>query len=130
MTLADALVRNSIGLDAFQRFADLNNSNYPPHNIERLDEHRFRLTLAVAGFGRDDLEILLHGGVLSIHGIKRDEAEQKFLYRGIALRDFTRQFKLGEWVEVSSALLENGLLILELDRRLPEAQRPKTITIG
>lgn len=130
LTLADALVRNTIGFDAFQRFAETA-TNYPPHNIEQVGADLYRLTLAVAGFSRSEIEVIVQHGVLTVQGNKRqqDPAPQ-YLHRGIAFRDFTRQFKLGEHVEVVNASLDDGLLVIDLERKMPEAQKPRKISIG
>lgn len=109
-----------------------NASGYPPYNIEVMGEDTFRLTLAVAGFDRDDIEITSHNGLLSIEGRKEEivEESQKFLHRGIANRAFTRQFHLNDYVDVVDADMKDGLLIIELKRELPEALKPRKISIG
>lgn len=129
----ETLLRNAIGYaDPLEKFASLvqNSNGYPPHNIEKLDEHRFRLTLAVAGFSKNDIEMELKDGLLTIRStIKSDDDEKQYLYRGIASRNFTRYFKLGENVEVTTASMEDGLLTVDLERIVPEALKPKLIEI-
>lgn len=132
-TFADALFRHAIGLDSLQRFADsaAKATNYPPHNIEQITEDHYRLTIAVAGFSQGDIALTLHNGVLTVTGAaKKDDAATVYVYRGIANRSFERQFKLGEHIEVLSATMENGLLVIDLMRQVPEAQKPKCIPLS
>lgn len=132
LTLADAL-RHSIGFDPLARFAEASASratNYPPYNVERISDHGYRVTLAVAGFAREEISIMVKDRMLTVIGTKTPEKEERsYLHRGIALRDFSRQFALGEHVEVFGASLDNGLLVLDLERQLPEAAKPKVIAI-
>jgi len=115
-----------------------NASGYPPYNIEVMGEDAFRLTLAVAGFNKDDIEITSHNGLLSIvgHNAGLDATstevveENRFLHRGIANRAFTRQFHLNDYVDVIGADMLDGLLIIDLKRELPEALKPRKIEIG
>ncbi len=103
---------------------------YPPYNVEALDEDHYRITLAVAGFGEGDLDIIVENGELVISGSreKGDEGERVFLHRGIATRRFRKRFALGDNVEVRGARLENGLLHVDLERMRPESVQ-KRITI-
>ena len=108
-------------------------STYPPYNIERTGENAYRVTMAVAGFGEADLTIESKENVLTVKGEKKGSEEQKeneFLYRGIASRAFERRFQLADHVEVKGALLENGLLHVDLVRNIPEAMKPRTIAIN
>ena len=108
-------------------------ASYPPYNIERTGENAYRVTMAVAGFGQDDLTIESKENVLTVKGEKKGSEEQKeneFLYRGIASRAFERRFQLADHVEVKGALLENGLLHVDLVRNIPEAMKPRTIAIN
>ncbi len=112
-------------LDRVQKSAD----GYPPYNIEQLGEHRLRITLAVAGFSMDDLQITQEDNQLVVRGKQRDEGEGRiFLHRGIASRQFQRAFVLAEGIEVEGAWLDNGLLHVDLRRPVPET-RVKTIRI-
>ena len=110
------LFRNTVGFDRMVHLMDsLANeptNSYPPYNIEAAGEDEYRVTMAVAGFGEDDIEITTHNGQLVVAGrIHRDEDDaRKFLHRGIAERDFERRFNLAEHVVVNGAQLENGLL--------------------
>ncbi|PHS24571.1 MAG: heat-shock protein [Robiginitomaculum sp.] len=103
---------------------------YPPYNIEQFAEDAYRIELAIAGFGEDDLNIEVREGVLIVSGSKAStEDERQFLHRGIAERAFERRFQLADYVIVQSAALENGLLRIDLKRELPEAMKPRTIKI-
>lgn len=131
------LFRSTIGFDRLFDLLDsagqLDTSQaYPPYNIERTDETHYRITLAVAGFAEKDLNVEVREGVLSVQG-KRDEAAQSksgYLYQGIAGRAFDRRFQLAENVEVAGARLENGLLHIDLERIIPEEQKPRRIQIN
>lgn len=105
--------------------------NYPPFNIERRGEDAYRITLAVAGFKTDDIEIVAQQNLLVVHGKKGEEpGGNQFLHVGIAQRGFERRFELADYVRVDNASLEDGLLVIDLVREVPEAMKPKTITIG
>ncbi len=133
------LYRSTVGFDRmFNLFDSLAGSDgsvptYPPYNIERTGENAYRVTMAVAGFGESDLSIESKENVLTVKGEKKSEDEGKeneFLYRGIAARAFERRFQLADHVEVKGASLENGLLHVDLVRNIPEAMKPRKITIG
>ncbi len=107
--------------------------NYPPYNIERTGEHAYRVTLAVAGFAREDLSIETRENALTIRGAQQpaqEEPGREFLHQGIAARAFERRFQLADHVVVTGAALENGLLHVDLVREIPEAQKPRRIDIG
>jgi molecular chaperone IbpA len=129
------LYRSSIGFDRLASVLDsaLRTDNvapgYPPYNIEVLDEDRYAITLAVAGFERSELDIQVEKGVLSVRGQKADEQERRYLHKGIAYRAFERKFDLADHVEVTGADLTNGLLTIRLNREIPEAMKPRTIAI-
>ncbi|HEX9465366.1 MAG TPA: Hsp20 family protein [Alphaproteobacteria bacterium] len=128
------LFRSTIGFDRLGRMLDEalvdESSGYPPYNIERTGEDAYRITMAVAGFGEDDLNIVAQENVLLVSG-KAKPAEEKteFLYRGIAGRAFERRFQLADHIKVAGAQLVNGLLHVDLVREVPEAKRPRTIKI-
>ena len=105
---------------------------YPPYNIERTDETHYRITLAVAGFAEKDLNVEVREGVLSVQGKREEGAQSKpsYLYQGIAGRAFDRRFQLAENVEVVGAKLENGLLHVDLERVVPEEQKPRRVQIN
>ena len=104
-----------------ERSAKSGNEGYPPFNIEQTSDTSYRITLAVAGFGEGDLSITVEDRQLVIRGRQRDDSEQRvFLHRGIAARQFQRSFVLADGVEVGEALMENGLLHIDLKRAQPE----------
>lgn len=131
------LFRTSVGYD---RLANLLNSanrleqgaGFPPYNIQRAGEDRYRITMAVAGFSENELNITTENNRLVVSGEKPEEQESEdnaFLYRGIATRSFERRFNLAEHVRVTGARLDNGLLHIELEREIPEAMKPRKIEI-
>jgi molecular chaperone IbpA len=127
------LYRSAIGFDRLaQLFDDAQraDSSYPPYNIELVNEDRYRITMAVAGFARSEIEIVTEGDALKITGRRaREEAPRNFLHRGIASRDFEHSFQLAEHVHIVGAKLDNGLLNIELAREIPEALKPRKIAI-
>lgn len=130
------IYRSSIGFDRLASLIDsaftneTASSGYPPYNIEALDEKRYAITLAVAGFAEDELDIQVEKGVLTVHGSKSVKDEPKYLYQGIANRSFERKFNLADYVEVTGAELANGLLTIRLVKEVPEAMKPKKIAIN
>jgi HSP20 family molecular chaperone IbpA len=110
------------------RIAKTSGEGYPPYNIEQTSEDGLRITLAVAGFGRDDLSIQLEDNQLVIRGRQQDDQERVYLHRGIAARQFQRSFVLVDGIEVVGADLDNGLLHIDLKRPVPE-MRVRTIEI-
>jgi molecular chaperone IbpA len=132
------LYRSTVGFDRMFNLLDslggVDNSSqtYPPYNIERTDENNYRVTMAVAGFGEDEIDIEVKESTLTVKGSKSEaeEKEDRFLYRGIAARAFERRFQLADHVEVKGATLENGLLHVDLVREIPEAAKPRSIAIG
>ncbi|MBD3677228.1 MAG: Hsp20 family protein [Rhodobacteraceae bacterium] len=123
-----------LGFDQLERLvertAKADAGGYPPYNIEQTAENAFRITLAVAGFGEDDLTITLEDRQLVVRGRQEDDSEGRiFLHRGIAARQFQRTFVLGDGVEVAGAAMENGLLHVDLSRAQPE-KVVKTIEIS
>jgi len=104
--------------------------NYPPFNLERTAEDHYRITLAVAGFRRDEIEIVGQQNLLTVKGKKDKEGDQSaYLHLGIATRSFERRFELADFVRVEDARLNDGLLTIDLVREVPEALRPQTIAI-
>ena len=105
--------------------------NYPPFNIERRGEDAYRITVAVAGFKPADIEITAQQNLLVVQGKKGDEASAgQFLHVGIAQRGFERRFELADYVRVDSANLEDGLLVIDLVREVPDAMKPKKVPVG
>lgn len=124
----DRFYRQFIGFDRAVRDA----ATFPPHNIEKLNEDDYRLTLAVAGFLREDIHITLQSGILKITGAKRPtEARNapQVLHRGIAFRDWEHEFTLGDNVVVTNATLEHGILSVDLHREVPDAKKVRVIPI-
>lgn len=130
------LYRSSIGFDRLASLIDnaltteSTTSGYPPYNIEVLDENRYAITVAVAGFSKEELDIQVEKGVLTVRGHKNAKDERKYLYQGIANRAFERKFNLADYIEVTGADLSNGLLTISLVKEIPEAMKPKTIVIN
>jgi len=131
------LYRNSIGFDHMASLLDSAlrsqkaSVGFPPYDIESTGEDRYTITLAVAGFAESELDIQVENGVLLVRGKKSDDdAERRYLYRGIANRSFERKFNLADYIEVSGAELKNGLLTISLVKEIPEAMKPRSITIG
>jgi len=123
-----------LGFDQLERLvertAKSGNDGYPPYNIEQASENAYRITLAVAGFGEEDLSITLEDRQLTVRGRQNDDdGERVFLHRGIAARQFQRSFVLADGVEVAGASMENGLLHIDLERAAPE-QVVQTIRIN
>ncbi|MFT4026371.1 MAG: Hsp20 family protein [Novosphingobium sp.] len=128
--------RNTVGFD---RLFDLlentarsgGGDNYPPFNIERVSDDAYRITLAVAGFKSADIDITAQQNLLVVQGKKPEESRDgRMLHVGIAQRGFERRFELADYVRVAGANLEDGLLVIDLIREIPEAMKPKKIAIG
>ncbi len=132
------LLRTTVGFDRFNRIFDSvlrdgeNVPSYPPYNIQALGEDAYRITMAVAGFAEDEIDITQLENALVVKGRSGDgnDADERFLHRGIATRAFERRFALADHVSVTAADLRNGLLSIELKRELPEALKPRTIAIA
>lgn len=133
------LFRSTVGFDRLMRlledsmhWSEGGNSNgYPPYNIEKIGEDQYRITLAVAGFGENELAIHVRENALLVEGQRKDpEGESAYLYRGIAGRSFRRQFQLADHVKVAGAHLNNGLLVIDLLREIPESMKPRRIEIS
>jgi molecular chaperone IbpA len=133
--ITTAVLRNyTIGFDSFfqelETIRDQFSSKYPPHNITKIDEDNFKLSLAVAGFTKEDLEITVEDGLVSIRGHRDTKDRTENLYNGIAERDFYKRFKLSEYMEVINSKLMDGILTLSLQREVPKEKQPKAITIN
>ena len=130
------LFRTSVGFDRLNNLFDAalhidEAPSYPPYNIEKLDADRYSITMAVAGFGEADVEVLVKDNTLTVNGKIGDAEEAKsYLYRGIAGRAFNRSFQIADHIKVTGAELDNGLLHIELIREIPEEMRPRRIAIG
>ncbi len=132
------LYRSTVGFDRLGSMLDQLMSgdapapSYPPYNIEKTGEDAYRISIAVAGFGDDDLNIEVKDQGLTVTAKKREVAEDKqphYLHRGIAKRGFERRFQLADHMKVTGAALENGLLHIDLVREVPEALKPRTVAI-
>ncbi len=128
------LFRSTIGFDRLNRLLDQvhldDGTGYPPYNIEKTGEDAYRITMAVAGFGEEDIEIVAQENLLNVSGKAKPANEKaQFLYRGIAGRAFERRFQLADFIKVVGAQLVNGLLHIDLVREVPEAKRPRTIKV-
>jgi molecular chaperone IbpA len=132
------LFRYSVGFDRLDdlfetAFRNTQEVTYPPYNIVKTGQDAYRITLAVAGFGENDLELVVKENLLTVRGKVNDGEKDKdvtYLHRGIAGRAFEHRFQLADHVRVSGAQLANGLLDIELVREVPEAMRPQRIEIG
>ena len=127
--------RSAVGFDRLFDLLDQSshfqaNDTYPPYNIERAGEDRYRISLALAGFSPADLTITAEQNVLTVEGAKAQKAETEYLYQGISERPFRRTFNLADYVRVDSASFEDGLLNIDLVREVPEAMKPRRIAIN
>lgn len=129
------LYRSSVGFDRFGNLLDAafqtekNSSGYPPYNIEVVEENNYAITIAVAGFTQQELDIQVENGVLTVSGKKAESKERHYLHQGIATRSFERKFNLADHIEVTGADLRDGLLQISLVKEVPEAMKPKSIEI-
>lgn len=130
------LYRSTVGFDRLEQMLgdahEFETPAYPPYNIERISQDDYRITMAVAGFGKGDLDIEVKENTLRISGAQDDvePSENEFLHRGIAARDFERQFQLADHMKVVGADMENGLLHVTLKREIPDAMKPRSIAIN
>lgn len=131
----NALNKALVGFDRIfddfeHRFAQQLSTNYPPYNVVKRSEDNYEIQIAVAGFSRDEIELTSENNELKIKGTKFEEEDAgEFLHRGLAARNFERAFTLGQYLEVESAEIQDGLLIIKLERHVPEALKPKRIEI-
>jgi len=130
------LFRSTVGFDHLTRLLDdawataEHADNYPPYNIEKSGDDSYRITLAVAGFGRDEIDVTAKENTLVVRGrMKDEEGTRTYLHRGIAGRAFERTFQLADHIVVKGAEMENGLLSIDLVREVPEALKPRTVEI-
>jgi molecular chaperone IbpA len=128
------LWRSTIGFDRLVDLAEAAQhaaeESYPPYNIERLGDDRYQISLALAGFAPEDINLTAEQNVLTVEGARPEKEGRAFLYRGISGRPFKRQFNLADYVQVRGASFDNGLLRIELVREIPEAMKPRHIPIG
>jgi molecular chaperone IbpA len=135
----EQLLRTDPFFVGFERIADRMNSaakfataqKYPPYNIVKTDENTYHVELAVAGFREEDLDIELHDGILTIKGnIITEDKEDKYIFKGIANRNFERRFTLADTVQVEEVLLEQGILTVRLKNLIPEEKKPRKLVIS
>ena len=130
------LFRSTIGFDRLENMLDAatrsgQSNGYPPYNIEAKDEDSYRITMAVAGFAIDDIDLSVEQNSLIVSGAGNDETDDAtYLHHGIAGRSFERRFELADHIKVTGADLVNGLLHIELEREIPEAMKPRKIAIS
>ena len=131
------LYRSTVGFDHLSSLletvnrSDNSTQSYPPYNIELLEQDQYRITMAVAGFASEELDIQTEQRMLTVKGRRtNDGLEHNYLHRGIAARNFERRFQLADHIEVTGARLDHGLLHIDLIREIPEAMKPKQIPIG
>lgn len=127
------LFRQSIGFDRLPGLLSdavgREESAYPPYNIEKCGEDRYRIVLALAGFTKDDVDVVVEHNRLFVRGRLKDRDGSTYLHRGIASRPFERRFDLADFIEVTSATMGDGLLVIDLQRELPEELKPRSIPI-
>jgi molecular chaperone IbpA len=129
------LWRSTIGFDHLADLVDASlrqatDDNYPPYNIERSSDDHYRITLALAGFAPEDVTLTAEQNTLTIEGKKGAKDEREYLYQGIAARPFRRVFNLADYVQVKEAAFKDGLLTIDLAREIPEAMKPRRISIN
>jgi molecular chaperone IbpA len=128
------LFRSSIGYDQLPGLLShaltREDSGYPPYNIEKIGEDQYRIVMAVAGFGKDDVEVVQAQNRLAVKGKLKQPDGRTYLHHGIATRAFERHFDLADYVEVTDATMGEGLLVVTLKRELPEALKPRCIPIS
>jgi molecular chaperone IbpA len=128
------LFRSTVGFDRvpglLSQAMDRPDGGYPHYNIEKVGEDQYRIVMALAGFSKDDLEIVVEQNRLMVRGHKREPDGRTYLHRGIATRSFERHFDLADYVEVTDATMGEGLLVIELKREIPEALKPRRTPIN
>jgi molecular chaperone IbpA len=130
------LSRSTVGFDRLFNLLDdaarwtAEEQHYPPYNIERTAEDQYRISLALAGFGPDEVAVTAEQNVLTVEGRKAENSDHQYLYRGISARPFRRVFNLADYVEVKNASFDNGLLKIDLVRQIPEAMKARRIAIN
>jgi molecular chaperone IbpA len=135
----EAINRALIGFDTMfdqmeRRFSNSVSNNYPPHNILKTGENQYEIQIAVTGFEKDEIAVTVEANVLTVKGegaesVRHERPEIVYLHRGLATRDFVREFPLAEHMEVAGAEIRNGMLIVKLIRNIPESEKPRVIDI-
>lgn len=130
------LFHSTVGFDSIADTLDriLNvesaGTNYPPYDIEKFNDETYRITMALAGFGKKDISVTKHEGVLIISGARHEVKEKNYIHKGIALRNFERRFQLADSIKVMGADFRDGLLTVTLEREVPETEKPQNIPIS
>jgi molecular chaperone IbpA len=128
------LYRSTVGFDRIpsllSHLVERDEAAYPPYNIEKVGEDSYRIVMALAGFRKDDIDVVTDRNRLSVRGELKDRTDSTYLHRGLAQRAFERVFDLADYIEVVSANMADGLLTIELKRELPEALKPRRIELG
>jgi len=135
MTRFTALYPQFVGFDnifnELERLVDgttpTRNTSFPPHNIIKVDDNKYVVEMAVAGFGQDEVDVEIQDGILIVKGEKKDQTEVDYLYRGIATRSFTKSIRLSETIEVRGAQFKDGILKIGLENVIPEHKKPRKI---
>ena len=135
MTRFTALYPQFVGFDnifnELERLVDgttpTRNTSFPPHNIIKLDDNKYVVEMAVAGFGQDEVDVEIHDGTLVVKGEKKDQTEVDYLYRGIATRSFTKSIRLNDSIEVRGAQFKDGILKIALENIIPEHKKPRKV---
>ena len=135
MTRFTALYPQFVGFDnifnELERLVDgttpTRNTSFPPHNIIKLDDNKYVVEMAVAGFGQDEVDVEIQDGILIVKGEKKDQAEVDYLYRGIATRSFTKSIRLNDSIEVRGAQFKDGILKIALENIIPEHKKPRKV---
>ena len=135
----EAINRALIGFDTMfdqmeRRYSNSVNNNYPPHNILKTGENQYEIQIAVTGFEKNEIAVTVEANVLTVKGeaaesVRHEQPEIVYLHRGLATRDFVREFPLAEHMEVAGAEIRNGMLIVKLIRNIPESEKPRVIDI-
>lgn len=131
-SFATNLSKSSVGFDElFSKFSDMTKvAGYPPYNIKKTGDNTYVIEMAVAGFGQQDVELVLEDGVLTIKGELKTDDKNDYIFKGIADRAFTRKFTLADTIEIKNADLINGMLRVWLERFIPESKKPRKIDIN
>jgi len=135
MTRFTALYPQFVGFDnifnELERLVDgtapTRNTSFPPHNIIKLDDNKYVVEMAVAGFGQDEVDVEIQDGTLIVKGEKKDQTEVDYLYRGIATRSFTKSIRLNDSIEVRGAQFKDGILKIALENIIPEHKKPRKV---
>ena len=105
------------------------NQTYPPYNINKIDELNYQIEIALAGFGKKDIDVQYADNQLTIKSVENDKEEKDTIHRGISKRQFTRKFTIADEIEVKGAKMEDGMLLIDLEKIVPEEKKPRTIDI-